>query len=441
MARRLLVLALLAALSRTASADPANWPQFRGPSGQGLGGDQELPVAWSQGEGIVWQTPLSGRGWSSPVIAEGRIWITVAEATEAADDQRQAMLKTVEKYPIGDEMVAYASIQLCAVEFDLESGSQLRKIELFKVDAPPPIHGLNTYASPTPILADGRCYCHFGTFGTACVDCETGEVLWRQRLEIDHIVGPGSSPALVGDKLIIPCDGADRQFVVALNAADGEIAWQVNRPPIRNTNGDNRKAFSTPLVIDVGGRTQVVIPGAQWFVAYDPADGKEIWRVDHGSGFSNVPRPVFDGQTVYLITGFGRPQLWAVRADGAGDVTDTHVVWRESQQVPAMSSPVVADGRLYMVSDNGVATCLDTADGKTLWRERVGGKFSASPLLAGGRIYLCSHEGRTTVVAAEPTYQVVAENDLEGMLMASPAVADGDLILRSDTHLVRIGQP
>ena len=440
MLRLVLLLAVVAALGGPAvGRAPDSWPQFRGPSGQGQGGDGELPLTWSESENVLWQTPVPGKGWSSPVIADGRIWVTVAEETEADEDARQALVDAAEKYPIGDEMVAYASIRLSAVEFDLATGSQLRKIELFDIDSPPPIHGLNSYASPTPVLVDGRCYCHFGTFGTACVDVATGDVVWRRRFEINHIVGPGSSPILHEGRLIIPCDGGDQQFVVALDAATGDTAWKKDRPLIRNSDPDNRKAFATPLAIEVEGRDQVVIPGAQWFIAYDPADGEEIWRVDHGAGFSNVPAPAYDGRHVYLNTGFGRPQLWAVRPDGQGDVTETHVAWRELQQVPAMSSPVVADGRLYMVSDGGVVSCLNAEDGKTLWRERAPGKYSASPLLAGGRLYFCSHEGRTTVLAAGPEFQLLAENDLDGMLMASPAVVDGDLILRTDSRLLRIG--
>ena len=200
-----------------------------------------------------------------------------------------------------------------------------------------------------------------------------------------------------------------------------------------------RKSFCTPLVFEHAGRRQAVIPGAQWFISYDPASGEEIWRVDHGSGFSNVPRPVFDGERVYLCTGFGKPQLWAVRADGTGDVSETHVDWRQKQQIPAMSSPVVSNGRIYVISDGGVASCFDTTSGELIWRERMPGKYSASPLLANGRIYFCSQEGRTTVIEDAAEYRELAANQLDGMLMASPAVAGEDLVLRTDSHLYRIG--
>jgi outer membrane protein assembly factor BamB len=416
-----------------------DWPQFRGPGGQGDVGNVTLPLKWSESEGIKWKTALPGRGWSSPVIADGKIWLTAAVEIPPSDAQRKAREEKIAKDPKLADLNSAGSIDLIALEVDLTTGKLLRTIKLFTVDEPPPIHNVNSYASPTPVLADGRLFCHFGTFGAACVDVKSGEVTWRRTLEIDHMVGPGSSPVVAGDVMILTCDGADKQFIAGLDVKTGEPRWQVDRPPLREENPDMRKSFSTPLVFDHAGRQQAVIPGAQWFISYNPATGDEIWRVDHGSGFSNVPRPVFDGERVYLCTGFGKPQLWAVRADGTGDVSDTHVDWRQKQQIPAMSSPVVSDGRIYVISDGGVASCFDTTNGEMIWRERIPGKYSASPLLADGRIYFCSQEGRTTVVADAAEYQELAANQLEGMHMASPAVTGEDLILRTDSHLYRIG--
>jgi outer membrane protein assembly factor BamB len=417
----------------------SDWPQFRGPGGQGDVGNVSLPLKWSESGGIKWKTALPGRGWSSPVIADGKIWLTAAVEIPPSDAQRQAREEKVAKDPKLADLNSADSIDLIALDVDLTTGKLLRTIKLFTVDEPPPIHNVNSYASPTPVLADGRLLCHFGTFGAACVDVKSGEVTWRRTLEIDHMVGPGSSPVVAGDVMILTCDGADKQFIAGLDVKTGEPRWQVDRPPLREENPDMRKSFCTPLVFDHAGRQQAVIPGAQWFISYDPATGDEIWRVDHGSGFSNVPRPVFDGERVYLCTGFGKPQLWAIRADGTGDVSETHVDWRQKQQIPAMSSPVVSDGRIYVISDGGVASCFDTANGEMIWRERIPGKYSASPLLADGRIYFCSQEGRTTVVADAAEYQELAANQLDGMHMASPAVTGEDLILRTDSHLYRIG--
>jgi outer membrane protein assembly factor BamB len=424
-------IAVTATLAASLRADDS-WPQFRGPSGQGVASDAALPLTWSETEGVVWKTAIVGRGWSSPAVADGRIWLTTAEEGPSAliDDSTPKLG--------GVAPTKVTSLNLSAVQVDLATGQVLKTEKLFSIDAPPSIHQLNSYASPSPVIDDGRVICHFGTMGTACLDAATGEKLWETRFEIDHIVGPGSSPVVHDGLAIFTCDGGDKQFIVAINMKTGQEAWRRDRPPIRVENPDLRKAYSTPLLIEFSGREQLIIPGAQWFVSYDPRSGEELWRVDHGDGYSNVPRPVFDGARVYLDTGFNKAQLWAVRVDGSGDVTDTHVDWRERQQMPTMPSPIVTDGLIFVITDGGVATCLDAETGKLVWRERVGGQYSASPLLGARRIYFCSHEGRTTVIEASSDYKVVAENFLEGRHMASPVAIDGDLVLRTDTHLYRI---
>jgi outer membrane protein assembly factor BamB len=427
---RLLVVWVLLCNSLAIAGD--SWRQFRGPTGQGQVSEKTLPLKWSEDAGGCWKTPLPGRGWSSPVVANGRIWVTAAEERAADPAQLAELLKPVATVPVAEEMVAFASVGLSAIELDLATGKVLRTLPLFELKTPPPIHGLNTYASPTPVLADGRLFCHFGAFGTAGVDAESGEVLWRRELKIEHIVGPGSSPVVWGKVLIVTSDGGDRQFISGLDVETGETVWERDRPPIREPNPDQRKAFASPLVMEFGGRTQVVIPGAQWFVSYDPATGDELWRVDHGRGFSNVAAPVFDGRTLYLSTGYGKPKLWTVRPDGSGDVSQTHVGWQETQQVSVKSSPVLSDGRLYMISDGGIASCLDAATGETHWRERIPGQYSSSPIVGCGRVYFSNHDGRTTVVADSADFEVLARNDLDGMLMASPAAVGGKLLMRSD---------
>jgi len=430
----LLALALVAPVARSGEA----WPQFRGPDGQGRTDAAELPLTWSESEGVVWKRPIPGRGWSSPVIADGRIWLTTAEEQEATEEQREKVLSNLTPTGVTDQMKAVGSVKLSAVEVDATTGSVLRQIELFNIQEPPAIHGLNSYASPTPVISDGRLLCHFGAMGTACIDMKSGEILWTRAIAIDHIVGPGSSPIVYKNLAILTCDGGDKQFIAALDLKTGDDVWQKDRPPIRIDNPDLKKAYCTPLVINVGGRDQVVIPGAQWFIAYDPLSGDELWRIDHGNGFSNVPAPIFDGEKVYLNTGFGRAQLWAVSVEGTGAASQPEVKWRHLQQMPTMPSPVVADGRIFVISDGGVASCLNAADGEVVWRERVPGQYSASALFGAGRVYFCSHEGRTTVLAANEKFKKLAENQLDGKLMASPAVLDGDLILRTDTHLYRI---
>jgi outer membrane protein assembly factor BamB len=245
---------------------------------------------------------------------------------------------------------------------------------------------------------------------------------------------------VVNNALIIPCDGADRQFIVALNKETGDTIWERNRPPMRTDVGDFKKSFSTPLVIESNGKTEVVIPGSQWIVAYDPVSGSPLWQVDHGQGFSVVPRPVASDSHLYFSTGFSRPEIVAVRLGGAGDVTQSHVDWRLGRQAPTMASPLLIGNRLYTVSDGGVAVCLDAASNHVYWQERLGGNFSASPLLADDRIYFFNREGKTTVITdAGNSAKVLAENQLDEAIFATPAALDGELILRTETHLYAIG--
>lgn len=415
-----------------------SWPQFRGPDGQGHSGAVNLPLRWSESQNIRWKVPLPGQGHSSPVVMGDQIWVTAALQETASEEE---LRRRTADLPNGEDFRLASNVSLRALCVDRRSGSILRDIEVDNIENPDPVHLINSYASPTPVLEPGRVYVHFGTYGTACIDTDSGEFLWKRKFPIQHNVGPGSSPVLVGDALIIPCDGSDRQFVVAVNKVTGETIWEHDRPPLRATNGDYKKAFSTPLVIDWQGQTQVVIPGAQWVVAYEPASGNPIWRLDHGDGFSVVPRPVANGSHLFFSTGFTRPEMVAVRLGGTGDVTATHVDWRLARQAPTMPSPLLVGNRLYTTSDGGVAVCLDAATGDVRWQKRLGGNYSASPLLADDRLYFFNREGLSTVITdAGDSSQVVAENELDGTIFATPAALDGELILRTETHLYAIGE-
>lgn len=407
-----------------------DWPEFRGPRGEGHAQVTGLPTTWGGfSEPPAWQVSIGGTGWSSPIVVGDRIWLTSAEQTalSTADEaQKQA------QSPYGGEGFQMpASVSLLVIELDATSGRILRRLELFSCQDPPPIHGVNSHASPTPVTDGERLYCHFGSLGTACVDLESGRVRWKQRFAVDDITGPGGSPLLCGDRLILACDGADEQYVVALDKRTGEVAWRTPRPKIEAAEGKMRRAFSTPLLIDWGGRSQLIAPAAQWIAAYDPADGEELWRVKHGFGYAVVPRPVFRQGLVYVATGYPKPELWALRVDGSGDVTDTHVVWKHRKQAPEICSPVVVDPEIYFVSCGGVATCLDAESGELIWQHRLEGSFAASPLAADGKLYFTSREGLTTVLRPGREFREVARNQLFGQTMASPAVAGDAILIRS----------
>lgn len=397
---------LLTGSAATAVAAGQTWPQFRGPTGQGHADAGNLPLEWSEAENVVWKTPVPGRGWSSPVVSNSRVWLTTAVRDGGG------------------------SLRLLA--FDIQDGRQVLDVEVFHTRDGDPLNAKNSLASPTPVVDDDRVYVHFGADGTAAVSTD-GEVLWTRRLPYRSQHGNGGSPILYDDLLIFSGDGSDRAFVAALDVDTGEVRW--NTPRRRPA----AQAYSTPLAIRVGDEDQIVSVGAYRTTAYDPRSGREIWRVGYRDGFSNVPRPVYGHGLVYIATGFQTPSLLAVRADGRGDVTVSHIVWTMRQAAPHTPSPLLVGDELYTVSDLGVATCLDALTGEVLWRERIDGNYSASPIVADGRIYFLSEEGVTTVIAPGREFRRLATNRLDGSTLASMAVADGSFFIRSDTHLYRIG--
>ncbi len=403
-----------------------DWPQFRGPTGDGLAPRAHPPIHWSPTQNLAWKVSVPGRGRSSPVLLGERVWLTTAMETN------------VRTFTGGQSQMLQAErVVLGAVCLEQSTGRQLYSADVFSVAHPVAINSLNSYATPTPVVEKGRLCCDFGTFGTACLEADTGRVQWQCQFRVDHAHGPGSSPVLCGDLLVLVRDGRDQQYVVALNKFTGETVWKSNRPPLDTAVPEFRKAFSTPLVVEVDGRKQLVSSGAQWLVAYEPDTGKEIWRVNDLKGESGAPRPVYGRGVVYFSTGRlgGPPQLWAVRVNGRGDVTQSHVVWKLTDLVGFMPSPLLVGNELYVLNDEGLLYCLDAAAGRVLGRARLGGKYAASPVYADGRIYCCSRDGKTTVLEAGPGLKVLAENQLDGPVFASPAFSGTAIYLRTDSHL------
>ncbi len=407
-----------------------NWPQFRGPNGDGHAAGRGLPLTWSETNHVKWKTPIHGKAWSSPVIWEDRIWLTTA--TEDGT-------------------------QLFAVCVDRDSGKVLRDLKIFDVANPQFCHQFNSYASPTPVVEAGRLYVTFGAPGTACLDTQTGKVLWERRdFVCNHYRGAGSSPILCGDLLILHFDGSDQQYLAALDKQTGRTVWRVNRsidfkdlgPDGKpQTEGDLRKAFSTPHLAIFDGQPVLLSLGAKAGYAYEPRTGRELWRVEDRTAHSASTRPVVGDGMVFYPSGFPKGQLLAVRPGRAGEVIDANttgpagqlqVAWKVKRNVPCKPSLLLVDGLVFMIDDNGVASCVEANTGATVWNERVGGNYSASPLYADGRIYFFSEEGKTAVIAAARQFKKVAENTLKDGFMASPAATGKALILRTRTHLYRI---
>jgi outer membrane protein assembly factor BamB len=416
---------VLLSLSMALVGGPApstdNWPEFRGPSSDGHSAATGLPVSWSETKNVKWKTAIHGKGWSTPAVWGKQIWLTTA-----TED--------------GHEMFV-----VCV---DRETGKVLLDRKLFTNASPEPLgNDVNSYASPSPAIEAGRVYVHFGSYGTACLDTKTFKTLWERRdLPCRHYRGPSSSPILFENLLILTFDGADYQYTAALNKKTGKTAWKTDRTANWNdldasgkptAEGDLRKAHSTPIITTVNGQPHMVSIGAKAGYGYDPQSGKELWKVDY-SGFSSSMRPVVGFGMAFITTAFGRADLWALRLGGTGNITNSNVVWKYSRMVPSKPSPLLVGDLLYLANDSGVVTCLEAKTGNQVWQERVGGQFSASPIYADGRIYLFSEQGKATILKPGRTLSVIGENELSTGMMASPAVSGKSLILRTKTHLYRI---
>jgi outer membrane protein assembly factor BamB len=428
-----LAVALLLSLNVVLLAE--DWPQWRGPTGQGIASDKPTPTKWSETENVAWKTPIHGKGWASPVILGDQVWVTTAEETP---DTPENIKKRLEANTGNQPLDLAAEVTFFAVCLDRNTGKVLHDVKLFTAKEPQWIHRMNSYASPTPVLEAGRLYCHFGTNGTACLDTNAAKVLWVNREhEIMHENGPGSSPIVEGNHLIFHCDGSDKQYIVALDKHTGKTAWQTDRSGKMDNNPQLKKSYGTPLVVDRNGQRVVMSTGSNWLYGYDPATGRELFKVDYEKlGFSIVPRPVAAHGLLFLSTSFMQPELLAIRYDGD---KPPHIVWREKKSVPTMPSPIVVGEYLYYVSDNGgVLSCLEAKTGKVVDRKRIEGSHSASPIVAGGQLYFCDREGVTTVVTPGDSPKVVAKNKLDGSIMATPAAVDGALFIRTEHALYRI---
>lgn len=391
-----------------------DWPQFRGPTGQGHARGP-LPVEWGPDKNIAWKKDIPGLGWSSPVVAGGRVYLTTAVPSKSGAKE----------------------VSLRALCLDAQSGNILWDVEAIRQPAAnvPKIHSKNSNASPTPIVDGKRLFVHFGHLGTACLDLD-GNVLWKNtEVRYAPVHGNGGTPVLVDDLLVFSIDGADKQKVVALDKANGNVKWQTDR----KSKAGKKFSFGTPLVIEVDGKQQIISPASDVVGAYDPKTGDEIWRVRY-TGYSVIPRPVFGDGVIYLSTSYDAPSLLAIRADGnsKGDVTASHVVWTKKKGAPHAPSPLLDGNLLYFISDSGIATCMDAKKGDVYWSERLDGNFSASPILADGKIYFQSEEGTGFVVKAGTKFELLATNAMNEKSLASYAVADGAIYLRTEKHLYKI---
>jgi len=404
---------LALALSNNVAA--ADWPEFRGSNAQGYSEATNLPLTWSATAGLAWKAAVAGVGWSSPVVIGERIYLTSA-------------------LPIGGVEDPKANRSLHALALDAATGKPVWDVEVFTATSPR-MHRKNSHASPTPVFENGRLYVHFGHLGTACLDAATGKTIWStQEFAYSPVHGAGSSPVLFEDLLIFSADAETDPKVIALDKTTGKQRWAF----ARQSDAKKKFSFCTPLLIDVNGQKQLISPGSGVVNALNPKDGTEIWRCYYDQGYSVVPRPVYAHGMVYVSSSYDKPVLLAIKVDGKGDVTGTHVAWTIDKAVPHNPSMAVIGDELYFVADNGILTCADAKTGQIHYSERCTGPISASLLVADGKLYLQDEKGLGVVVKPGKTFQILAQNNLDERSLASYAVIGSDLLIRTEGNLYRI---
>ena len=414
-----------------------SWPQWRGPEANGHAGKAGYPSEWNKVKNVAWKSVLPGRGHSSPVHDGDTIWVTTAIETPASEAEKKERLKANKGLPT---VTVLSKVSLRALRIDPKSGKVLKNVEIFGKKQPQWVHKLNSYASPTPVIEDGKVYFHFGAYGNACIDAKTGKILWKnddKSLWVMHENGPGSSPLVWDDLMIFHLDGSDKQHVVALYKESGKIAWKTKRSGELRENPQLQKSYSTPIVETFNGKPVLISCGADWVYGYDPRNGKELWKIKYGHlGFSNVARPITGHGMIYLSTCFMKAEILAFRYEG---LKTPVLAWRLDRG-PKMPSPILVGDELYVVNDGGILTCVDALNGDLHWRERLDGEFSSSPTYAGGLLYFSDRNGVTTVIKPGKSLKVVGKNELDGTAhMASFAALGKSFLVRTEEALYRLG--
>jgi outer membrane protein assembly factor BamB len=398
-----------------------NWTHFRGSNLDGISTETKTPLVWAN-PNIRWKTEIHGRGHSSPVVYDNQIWVTTATLD-------------------GKELYADCT--------DFTTGKILFDIKVFTVDDPISKHGINTYASPTPCIENGFVYVHFGSLGTACIKTSDGTVVWKRTdLKCNHVQGPGSSPVIYNNLLILHYEGTDVRYIVALDKATGKQVWRTERPdePYKALASIGKKSYVTPLIVNVKGKDLLISNGSAVCCAYDPLTGNEIWRVIGGAE-STVPMPIYENGKVFFYTGsVNNPDggtytdLFAVNPDGKGDITATNVIWkkRDDQSHTQILTPVIKDGLIYTVISRNILMCIDAATGKEIWSERLRADHNASPIFANGNIWFFSIKGDVLAVKAGRNYNVITQFQMDSGIWATPAFIRNSVILRTEKYLSRI---
>ena len=403
-----IALVFLAALPAAA----ADWPQFRGPTGDGHYVGPAPATEWGPGTNVAWETPIPGKGWSSPIVSKGKVYLTAAVPKDDGQSLRAVCLDA----------------GTGKIDWDVE-------VLIASKDRASKVHSKNGHASPTPTIDGERLYVHFGHMGTAALDL-SGKVLWtRTDLYEKPVHGNGGSPILVDGRVVVSCDGLDKQSVVALDAKTGMTVWETPR----HKKASKPFSFSTPTVVEADGQKQIISEGSDVLAGYDPRTGKELWRTTF-AGYSVIPKPVAGHGMLFFSTSFDSAKLKAVKLGGSGDVTTSNAAWTLDKGAPHTPSPLLVGEELYVVSDRGQFSCVDAKKGTVIWDDKLRGNYSASPIYAGGNIYLTSEEGKGTLIKAGRKKDVLGEFDMKEKTFASFAAADGALYVRTESRLFKFAR-
>ena len=396
------------------SLQAENWMRFRGPSGQGISSETELPVTWTTKNNIKWKTDLPGKGWSSPIVFKEHIFLTAS--TEEG-----------------------VSCQVICI--NRKDGSTAWATEVHR-QKPGPMRKQNSYATPTPVT-DGKYIYSVFYDGTIIAVDFSGNIVWKNtEVKFFSLHGLGASPMMANGQVIMPFDGSSREetqvgwkipwekaVILSLDAADGSVRWKGER-------GKSRVGHVTPILVN--NNSQLVSAGGDRVQGFDPITGKRVWSV-YSQGEGVTPSPVVGDGLIYTSSGFEAPTLRAIRLDGKGDVTKTHIAWEQKNGVAALSSLLYVKPYLYSISRDNILHCLEATSGNIVWRQRLSGTYSASPVYADGRVYILSAEGVTLVLSPGAKYDEIARNDISDSCYASMAVSQGNFYIRSARSLFCIG--
>ena len=436
------ILAVVAISAPGAAAQSPGWPHWRGPSATGVTTETGLPETWSATENVAWKARIGGLGVSTPIIVEELVVVTSqAGAGVRRPGSHPRLVQSGEAEAAGERALGGAAagargdgVVFLVEAFRQADGSRAWQFELPAEGELTPVHDKHNLASPSPASDGERVYAWFGTGQVVALDL-AGALVWQRHLgrelgPFDIQWGHGSSPTVHDGTLFLLCDQPSSSVLLAVDARTGEDRWRADR-------GRGLTSYSTPLVVELDGRAEVVVNSSERLDAYDAATGEPLWHTGEPNRFP-IPMPVVHDGVIYTTRGYRSGPYLAIRPGGRGDVTRSHVLWRVGTGAPYVSSIVYAEGLLYMANGAGIVTAVDAAMGERVWQERIGGVFSASPVAGDGKVYLVSESGETVVLRAGRTPEVISRNRIGERTVASPAVAGGMLFLRTDEHVVAV---